>query len=235
MNIKHGQIWQLGCQRLACGDCFDDKLIKQLLDGADIDCIIYDPPWHIKSAMQKPKIVENVDNLLAFTDGMYAKKVIGLFGSPSWIFGWDCCTNWRVNKQLPFKQQKLCFWYGDLKSYNVNGAYYGQGDADKNQFYNPQNRGKHLSDLYREPIIKLHQDHQHNHTKPLNWIRMLIGNCSSGEVLDLFGGSGSTLIACEQLQRFSYTVEIEPEFCADIIKRWQDFTCKQAFLINPTQ
>ena len=232
MNIKYGQIWQLGCHRLACGDAFDNDLLEQLITNMDVNCIIHDPPWHIESAMQKHDIMKNIDNILTFTDGMYAQKTFELFGGPAWIFGWDCCTNWRTTKKLPLKQQKLCFWYGDLKKYNANGGYYGQGENDNNQFYNPQNRGKHLSDLYREPIIKLHKNSGHNHSKPLNWVRMLIANCSSGVILDLFGGSGTSIIACEQLQRFSCTMELLPHNVELIIKRWESFTNKKAFRIN---
>jgi len=66
----------------------------------------------------------------------------------------------------------------------------------------------------------------------LDWIRLLIGDCTSGKVLDLFGGSGTTLIACEQLSRTCLMVEIEVRNIAMIIDRWEKFTGEKAILTN---
>lgn len=70
--------------------------------------------------------------------------------------------------------------------------------------------------------------------KPINLIGYQIQNsCKENEiVVDLFGGSGSTLIACEQLNRKCYTMELDPKYCDVIINRWETLTGKEAVLIN---
>ena len=70
--------------------------------------------------------------------------------------------------------------------------------------------------------------------KPVELIAKSINNSTrSGEnVLDLFGGSGTTLIACEQLNRRCFIMEIDPKYCDVIIKRWENFTGKKAVKIN---
>ena len=70
--------------------------------------------------------------------------------------------------------------------------------------------------------------------KPIRLLARLIQNSSDrgDAVLDLFGGSGSTMIACEQLERKSYLMELDPKFCDVIIQRWETFTGKKAVLIN---
>lgn len=70
--------------------------------------------------------------------------------------------------------------------------------------------------------------------KPLELVGRAIANSSKkGEiVLDLFGGSGSTLIACEQLNRRCFTMEIDPDYCDVILQRWEDFARKKAVCIK---
>lgn len=74
----------------------------------------------------------------------------------------------------------------------------------------------------------------HPTMKPVKLLARLIQNSSkkSDVVLDLFGGSGSTLIACEQLDRRCYIMEIDPKYCDVIIKRWQKLTAQKAVIIN---
>ena len=68
--------------------------------------------------------------------------------------------------------------------------------------------------------------------KPLEMMRYLIGNSTAegDRVLDLFGGSGSTLIACEELNRICYTMELDEKYCETIIERWETATGKKAVL-----
>lgn len=80
---------------------------------------------------------------------------------------------------------------------------------------------------------KPEKDDLHPTMKPIKLIGKMIKNSSLPNqlVLDLFGGSGSTLIACEQLQRKCFMMEYDPKYCDVIIKRWEDFTGKKAIKI----
>lgn len=70
--------------------------------------------------------------------------------------------------------------------------------------------------------------------KPIELVTKAVGDASLSQdaVLDLFGGSGSTLIACEQLNRICYMMELDPVYCDVIIKRWEEFTGQKAELIS---
>jgi len=124
-----------------------------------------------------------------------------------------------------------------LKSYNPDGSHYGEAAKEKTVSntrgtyrYRPDPRGLHLADLFCRQITAEHSDKLHPHSKPVDWLRCLIGNCSSGSVYDPFSGSGAGVIACEQLGRRCYAIEIEPRYVDVAVKRWQNFTGKTAVL-----
>ena len=82
----------------------------------------------------------------------------------------------------------------------------------------------------RKPLI----NDLHPTMKPIRLLAKLIENSSDPNdvVLDLFGGSGSTMIACEQMNRKCYMMELDPRYCDVIIQRWESFTGQKARLIN---
>ena len=96
---------------------------------------------------------------------------------------------------------------------------------------------KELLSLTETDIIREHKplkNDLHPTMKPIRLLARLVLNSSNpGDVvLDLFGGSGSTMIACQQLGRKSFMMELDPRFCDVIIERWETFTGKKAVLIN---
>jgi hypothetical protein len=226
---KPGDLWILGNHRLLCGD-------STKADGFGDHCrvLIFDPPWDAGISMVAKK------STLAFCDGQRASDIVTIFGAPTWIFAWDCVSSWYTPSR-PLRRMKLCLWYGDLNTYNQDGSHYGEpGEARTvtntrgSYEYTPDPRGKHLSDLFSAPITKLHAESDHSHAKPVAWIRMLIGNCTDGDIYDPFCGSGTTLIAAEQLGRKCYGMEISPQYCDVIVKRWENLTGKKAVLDKPT-
>jgi hypothetical protein len=220
-----GQTWKLGTHKLICDDCYSIK-------HGDIGLLFYDPPWDLD-------IDINTDTrpALVFTDARRCSDSITKFGPPSWVFVWDCITSWYTPNR-PLQRLKLCLFYGDITKYNFNGAHYGDAGEERTvkntrgaYEFNPDPRGKHLSDIFPCQITKLHNESAHKHSKPLDWVRMLIGNCSDGVVFDPFCGSGTTVIACEQLGRECVAVEIEPKNVAVILQRWLDTTGVQPVLV----
>jgi len=100
--------------------------------------------------------------------------------------------------------------------------------------------GKHFycGDRAKTTIWKIGRDAQakyvHPTQKPVALPEEAINNSSKGQdiVLDLFGGSGSTLIACEKLNRHARLMELDPKYCDVIVKRWEEFTGKTAQLLT---
>lgn len=221
-GVERGQLWALGEHRILCGSATDPADLARVDDGAPT--LFFDPEWDAMPSMPARA------STLAFCDGQRAADVIRLYGAPAWVFAWDCVSSWYTPNR-PLRRMKLCLWYGDLTTYAPDGAHYGDAGEEREVFnsrgsytFKPDPRGKHLSDVFSLPITKLHADSEHAHSKPLDWIRMLLGNCSSGDVLDPFLGSGTTLIACEQLGRRCRAIEIDPGYVAVAIQRWADAT-----------
>jgi ParB-like chromosome segregation protein Spo0J len=228
---KPGDLWLLGQHRLLCGDSTKAEDVARLVDGNSAECLFYDPPWDIDVPAASA-----FSSVLCFGDGGCIGKMMQLFGTPAWVFAWDCVTSWYT-KSRPLRRMKMCAWFGTLQSYNFDGAHYGEPAEQKTVTntrgtyeYVPDSRGKHLSDVFVCPITKLHADGIHSHAKPLDWVRMLIGNCSHSDIYDPFCGSGTTLIAAEQLGRKCYGMEISPQYCDVIVKRWETLTGKTATL-----
>lgn len=224
---KLGDVWLLGNHRVYCAD-------STQLNPPAADCLIFDPPWDVPAALQKPQ--GNYESILAFTDGRRIGDVVSLFGAPTWLFTWDCVSSWYTPNR-PLQRGKHCLWYGDVEKYNSDGSHYGDsGDTRTvsntrgSYKFVPDPRGKHLSDVFSHPITKLHSESEHSHSKPVDWMRMILGNTSTGSVYDPFLGSGTTLIASEQLNRSCYGVEINPQYVDLVVRRWQNFTNRQATL-----
>ncbi len=230
-RCKPGDLWQLGEHRLLCGDSTKKEVFERLC--VKTFDVVFDPEWD-----DDIKTVTGKNNTLVFCDCSNFGENIKNFGIPIYVFIWDCVTTWYIPNR-PLKGCKLCLWYGNISEYKMNGAHYGDsGDERRNvnnsrgsYIYKPDPRGKHLSDLFRLSIAMFHSESEHNHSKPIDWMRLLIGNCTSGDIYDPFLGSGTTIVACEQLNRKCYGVEINPHYCDVIINRWESFTGKEARLL----
>ena len=180
---------------------------------------MFDPPWDIDVELNFSKY----KTMLAFSDGQRISDVIKKLGAPAWIFVWSTVTNWYTPNR-PLKGHKNCLWYGDVKSYKWEGSFYGESPEAKTikntrgtYRYNPDVRGKHLADLYIKPITEDHEGHSHG--KPIDWVRMLIANCTDGDIYDPFCGTGTSIIAAQQLGRRCFAAEIDPNQVALILER----------------
>jgi hypothetical protein len=221
-----GQLWQCGEHRVICGDCADKAVEERVTSGEKAHATIYDPPW---DADPQPSAFGDV---IAFSDGGRIADVICRWGAPTWVFVWDCVTSWYTPHR-PLKRMKLAAWYGDIERYNFDGAHYGLAGEAKTVSntrgtykYVPDPRGKHLSDLFQSALTREHAEGA-SHAKPVDWVRLLIGCCTEGLVYDPFLGSGTTMIACEQLGRKCRGIEISPAYVAVILQRYLDATGKE--------
>jgi hypothetical protein len=226
-----GDIIALGRHRIACGDSTDESNVRKLLGNFSIGCLMFDPPWD--AGIKLAQFSKYCDCYFVFCDGNRFSDVDFATGTAMWLFTWDCVSCWYTPNR-PLKRAKYCVWMGvgDIQ-YNFNGAHYGDPSETRTVWntrgsyeFNPDPRGKHLADVFSSPITKLHSESQHSQSKPVDWIKMIVANCSNGNIFDPFLGSGTTIIAAEKIEgdRTVYGFELSPEYIEVICRRWESFT-----------
>jgi len=232
-GVESGQLWKLGEHRLICGDCTDRAVVERVMGGEKAETLIFDPEWD-----DMPAAITGYSSVLAFCDGATLGAVVSRYGAPAWVFVWDCVSCWYTPNR-PLRRMKICAWYGDVTKYQFDGWHYGDSGEARDVWntrgeyrFIPDPRGKHLADVFSAPITKLHAESEHNHSKPIDWITLLIANCTNGTVYDPFSGSGTTIIACERLGRKCRAVEISPAYVAVAIQRWVDVTGGEPVLLT---
>lgn len=276
-TAKFGQIYQLGNHRLMCGDSTRSDMFKQLVGGAEIDCVCTDPPYNMayegagrtpKERRKKNKIAndnlpkEEFDKFLLSVYKCLQERMKD--GASFYVFykelGEGVFIRLLEEAGLTFKQELI--WVknqlvlGGAKYQNMyEPCLFGcKGKSVKSWYGGRKNRSviEHIDlmneeelrnalrdlldsldpDIVREKKVLVND--LHPTMKPIKLLAKLLRNSTKqGDcVLDAFGGSGSTLMACEQIGRSCYMMEFEPKYVDVIIKRWEDFTGEKAVLLN---
>lgn len=236
-GVEPGQLWRLPSRtpgqehRLICGDCTDAATVGRVDTFGN--SLLFDPPW--ETGFPAPV---GYSSTLAFGDGSTIGSIVSMLGAPTWLFSWDCVSSWYTPNR-PLRRMKLCAWYGNIEDYDFDGWHYGDAGAPRTVWntrgeyqFHPDPRGKHLSDVFSFPITQLHADATHSHIKPLDWVTLLVANCTRGDIYDPFLGSGTTLIAAENLARQCRAVELSPGYVAVALQRYLDVFGIRAELIN---
>lgn len=232
---KLGEIYQLGNHRLMCGDSTKSEDVEKLMNGEKADMVFTDPPYgysYCSNYQAKYEMLENDDKFLDFLPAMLnsIKENVAIYI----CCGWQTLKEWLIYvniKELSLKNiiiwKKNNWSMGDLQ-----GSYAGQYEIilflHKGRIELLNGRKRDVWEFDREPP-KLHPT-----MKPVELIAEALNNTSNKKdvVLDLFGGSGSTLIACEQLNRKCYMIELDPKYVDVIINRWEEFTGEKAIKIK---
>lgn len=240
-KAKLGDLWLLGnFHRLICGDSTDSAVIDRLMDGVKADMVFCDAPYGYKyesNYQDKYEMLQNDDKILDFIPAIWGAMKDNC---PVYEFcGWQSLKQWLEyfeNTSLDLKNviiwKKNNWSMGDLK-----GAYAGQYEVilylNKGRVELNGSRDTDIWEFDREPP-KMHPT-----MKPIDLIAYALHKSSKkGDVvLDCFGGSGSTLIACQQIGRKCYTCEIDPQYIDVIIQRYINLkgTDKDVFLIRDGQ
>ena len=233
-KTKLGDIYQLGRHRLMCGDSTDKATVEKLMNGVKADMVFTDPPYELdtkgggihKSANSMKQISENgVDVFDPSVLEMHCKTNIFFHNKP------------LIKKYIELAEKNgmpydLCFY----KKLNTAPNYGGHmmTDCEYIAIIGAQAPNKGLpKETYSKCYIgKKDSGNELSYSKPVELCAKYIQLYSNETVLDLFGGSGSTLIACEQLNRTCYMMELDPKYCDVIIDRWEQFTGEKAVLIN---
>jgi DNA modification methylase len=220
-----GDVWVLGNHRLMCGDSTSVDAVEKLMDGNAVDLVFTDPPYNVafNGRSGKHDVIKN-DDLPKEEFETFIGEVCNVIRSvdPKAYYIW---CNWNfystLQNHLPYK---ACVVWAK----NVFGM--GNGYRHQHEFclFNGKidEVVKNESDLWE---IKKDTNYVHPTQKPVALSVRAFGNhVKLLNVLDLFGGSGSTLIGAEQTGRKSFLMELDPKYCDVIIKRWQDFTGHKA-------
>ena len=243
-KTKLGDIYQLGNHRLMCGDSTSIDAVEKLMDGQKADMVFTDPPYgmfldtnydsmfaadksHRKTGKRfdevvgdhedfAPELISTIFAAFHDTDEIfiwgadYFSELLPDRKNGSWIV-WDKRTNENMDKvsgntfELCWSKQK----HKRLIARILWSGHHGMQRDDTKTRVHPTQKPVELASWFFE-----------------NWGK----NCIV--VADLFGGSGSTLIACEKTNRHAMLMELDPKYCDAIVKRWEDFTGKKAVLLT---
>jgi DNA modification methylase len=237
-----GDLWILGNHRLLCGDSTSIHQVERLMAGEKADLVFTDPPYNVdyegyteeKLKIQGDKMTpEQFQQFLnsVFSSYIWALKPGGsmyVCHPSSWqreFQGALESSDFEVRCQIIWAKNTFAWGFGRYKFQHEPIFYcHRRGQSD------PWYGDKSQSTLWQEK--KPAANRLHPTMKPVELIERALANSSkSGDlVLDLFGGSGSTMIACEKMGRSSRLLELDPKYCDVIVNRWQDFTGKIAHL-----
>lgn len=246
--VKKGQVWQLGRHKLICGDSTDKATVERLMNGEKADMILSDPPYGMCLDTDFSGAVGSLGSLgrKGGTRGNKYDKVIG----DNEDFKPELISTFFEN----FGYCKEVFLFGadyfaELLPNKNDGSWLvwdkrkeSQADAIGSEFELVWSKNKHKRRMLRHDWFgflssqnaKDAQHRVHPTQKPVTLLVDIINQWGNGcnIIIDLYGGSGSTLIACEQLNRKCYMMELDEHYCDVIINRWESFTGKKAELMN---
>lgn len=235
-----GDVWSLGKHRLMCGDSTSADAVSKLCFEGGVDMWITDPPYNVdytgkgKDALKIQNDSMSNDQFRIFLKDCYAAaNSVMRPGAVFYIWHSDvegfnfrgaaADIGWQIRQCLIWVKQTIVIGRQDyhwkhepcLYGWKAGAAHFWASDRKQSTVLNFDRPSK---------------SQMHPTMKPINLIEYQVKNNSkAGDVvLDSFGGSGSTLIACEKTGRINRSMELDPKYCDVIIKRWQEFTGKEA-------
>jgi DNA modification methylase len=249
-----GDVWLLGNHRLMCGDSTSIDAVEALMDGQKADLIFTDPPYGMSygggrsqgnhSLNKRGGVIVKAhgmilgddktgDDLITLVrDAVASAVAVSKSGSATYV-----CFPWRTYSEFEsameacgLKTSACIVW--DKKSIGLGNSNY----RPQHEFIFYCKGGAWYGDKAQSDVWSLSRGatgkYVHPTQKPVELIEIALANSSKGgdTILDVFGGSGSTLIACEKTSRNARLMELDPKYCDVIVKRWQEFTGKTATL-----
>lgn len=278
--VKEGQIWKLGRHRLMCGDSTKAEDVTKLMNGAQVDLLLTDPPYNVALGYgDTPEVAKirhrKTDGIFLQNDAMPAEDFKGFLTKAfsngadymkdgASYYCWYASTSQVSTQQaledatlpphqiLIWVKQTLVLGRQDYQ-WRHEPCFYGWKEGGAHYFIDVRSlttvedgidnltRDEAISKLKEISTIttamyekKPNASPEHPTMKPMSLIKKQIRNSSrEGDiVLDLFGGSGTTLLACEEMNRQCYMMEFDPHFCDVIINRWEEQTGEEAVLLD---
>lgn len=236
---KLGDVWLLGAHRLMCGDSFDKATVERLMNDKKADMVFTDPPYGMSLDTDYTKMGSNrkYDKVINDESQFDASFLLDLFSYCNEIFLWG--ADYYV-ETLGRKYPKLGSWiiwdkYSDDRVGLLDGKF-GSG------FETCWSKSQHKREIARVLVTTNYtargdETRVHPTQKPValaEWFIQRWGN-DAKIIVDLFAGSGFTLIACERMQKSCYAMEFDPKYCDVIIQRWETLTGEKAVLENASR
>lgn len=244
-KAKRGDLYQLGEHRLLCGDATDQNDVERLLGaGAQADLYLTDPPYNVAYVGKTKDALTIWNDKMA--DGDFRQFLVDAFsaadavmkqGAAFYIWHADsegfnfrgACNDigWKVRQCLIWNKNSMVLGRQDYQ-WKHEPCLYGWKDGASHNWY---------SDRSQTTVIDMDKpsrsaDHPTMKPVPLFAYQIQCSTKPGDIVYDSFGGSGTTLIACEQLQRKAMIMELDPRYVDVIIKRWETLTGGQAILLK---
>lgn len=252
---KLEDVWLLGDHRLVCGDATNSEHVKMLMDGNLADLVFTDPPYNVdygggRKAGSTPPGARVKAHGTILNDKMtpeefetfcenFFKSYLEIMKPLSCIY--VCHSDQKSEAKMTFQRTfSDHFYFSSTLIWAKNNA--GLGFQDYRAKHEPmlygwkEGKGKHqffgertkttVWNIKREPTT----EYVHPTQKPVELVSEAMFNSSKGKdnVVDLFGGSGSVVIAGEKIDRRAFVMELDPKYCDVIIQRWQNYTGKEA-------
>ena len=218
---KKGDLWQLGNHRLLCGDSTNEDDYKKLMNGAKADMVFTDPPYGLNYKYNSYIDVEGHE-YLEFCDKWFPL----LQKHTDFIF---LTAGWKYNDYwIKKKPTDMFYWIARNKNSGGKLSYFRKVEPIF-LFGKPKN--KYDCDFFdfNNEYKTADGSEKHACPKPVKFVTeatKIIGNQKI--VLDVFLGSGTTIIACEKNNNMCYGIELDPIYCDVIIKRWENYTGQKA-------
>ena len=247
-KTKLGDLWLLGDHLLLCGDASSPEHLQRLAEDEQIDCLITDLPYGVGYRSRGKKReqwgqIEN-DNLDVASLESFLRKVfqnvagVCRQGATAYVcHGISAAgiriaferaflnAGFRLSSTIVWVKQSASMGWGDYREQHECLLYGWIGEGHRR-----------IQDRTQTTVWQIDRegDYHHPTQKPVALISRALRNSTvRGErVLDPFAGSGTTLIACEQLGRYCLATEIEPKYCDVIVKRWENYTGQKAKLFG---
>lgn len=230
---KTGEVYQLGRHRLMCGDATSLDDVQKLMDGKQADMVFTDPPYNVAyEGKTDDKLTIQNDSFkdgAAFYDFLYLAfsnlNAATKPGSAIYICHADSEglnfrkamveSGWLIKQCIIWNKNQMVMGRQDYQ-WKHEPILYGWKEGASHYFVKDRN----LTTVW--DIDKPSASAEHPTMKPIKLVQTALLNSSMREayVLDTFGGSGSTLIACEEIDRICYTMELDPKYCDVIRKRY---------------
>jgi len=244
-----GDVWILGNHRLMCGDSTSIDAIQRLMNGQKADMVFTSPPYNANATAGQGDIFNKKKSVKLYSEGYsdnlgseayidFASSVLEIcFSVTDGFIFWNVSYNaksrfeyikqisnrisylveqicWKKSSTIPFKGSLMRDWE-PIYIFSTNKQPIAVKEVTSN-FWQISNRGSQA------------ENHKACFPVELPEKGISIVNQNTGNVLDPFAGTGSTLIACEKNHKNGLMMELDPKYCDVIINRWQDFTGKEA-------
>lgn len=255
-RVKKGEIWQLGKHRLMCGDSSNQEDVKKLMDGELADMVFTDPPYGVaigdkNKALNRvqpyERCTQNIENDTLSADELYPLLVSAMTNcrencKDDAVYFVTSPQNGDLGLMMMMMMKDAGLPVRHMLIWEKNSATFSLGRLDYDYQHEPifytwtKKHKNHRKGEYRTTIWKYDKPRKcdlHPTMKPVALVENCLkdGTIKGDIVLDVFGGSGTTIIACERQDRFARLMEIDPHYCDVIIARWEQMTKEKAIKI----